>query len=320
MRGQIKQIVLKELSPPIKAAARHQITQLTAQDYFAEIRPRHNGWIVWKVFRDLVAGDGFTIPTLRIDDYETQVASEWPIKADDRVSLEGTTTSAPDCARPYSLEMEEWVNQRVRGHFAWADKLADWYADHYRSAFILVYFLSAFGVLTAVLGHPHPWTFPIELCLIAAIVALVIFGGRWHWHERWMEYRLLAELVRQIRIIIPLGGGRPLPRTPIFSGNFEDLSETWMHWHIRAIARSVGIPAVTVTPQYLASCLGYIDGLIESQVNFHRKTIHRYELICENLHSLASSLFFISLAYVSIKVIWALAVWRFGSDLFAIYL
>ena len=64
-----------------------------------------------------------------------------------------------------------------------------------------------------------------------------------HWHERWTEYRLLAELIRELRFLVPLGGGKPLPRIPAHLAVYGDPARTWMYWYVRAIAREIGIPA-----------------------------------------------------------------------------
>ena len=120
--------------------------------------------------------------------------------------------------------MEDWVNLHLRSHYAWADKLADWYADHYRSAYLSVYILSAVAVLVALVEPEVLQGALLEFIFVGIIVLLVWSGSKRHWHERWMEYRLLAELIRQIRILIPLGGGRPLPSTPVHLGVYENLT------------------------------------------------------------------------------------------------
>ena len=79
-----------------------------------------------------------------------------------------------------------------------------------------------------------------------------------------MEYRVLAELIRELRLLIPLGGGRPLPRTPTHLAVYGDPAQTWMYWHLRAIARATGIPSVRATPAYLGESLGSLLEIAES--------------------------------------------------------
>lgn len=303
LEEQIKRIVIAELAPPKlrsdHAAAHYRVTQLSAEEYFAELKPRWNFWLVWKVFRDLLGSGRLRLPKIRVEDYENQVSREWPARSD--ANPIPARQRAPDGATHRALSaMEYWVNRQLRPHYAWADKLADWYADHYRSAYISIYMLSALGVLASLVGRSW-WNVAFEAIFSASIVVMVVFGGKRHWHERWMEYRLLAELIRQIRTKIPLGGGRPLPKTSIHQSVYQNLTQSWMYWHMRAIARAIGIPEARVTPAYLLDCVAYMHELVRSQLDFHKVTLERSESIAEFLHLTSSNLFVISLLFVLIE-------------------
>ncbi len=88
----------------------------------------------------------------------------------------------------------------------------------YRSAYILSYLLAAAAVFVALLPLAMGWTqanvgaeiasIEGEFVILLAILGLLLCGHWRRWHERWMEYRLLAELIRQLKFLIPLGGGR----------------------------------------------------------------------------------------------------------------
>ena len=55
----------------------------------------------------------------------------------------------------------------------------------------------------------------LELVTIFAIhLSRYCQVGTRHWHERWIDYRLTAELVRHLRMVAPLGGRRLLPQMP----------------------------------------------------------------------------------------------------------
>jgi hypothetical protein len=290
------EIVVTELGPPAPLAAEVQATKLDASDYFRERKPSLNTWFIWKLFRDAVGDHRFRLPKLLVPDFVKQIDRDWPL------------ASEADSGMPHKLPPppEWWVNEKLRTHYAWADKLADWYADHYRSAYLSVYALSAAAVLAAVGGYGSL----TEFILVGIIVLLVHFGSKRHWHERWMEYRLLAELIRQIRILIPLGGGRPLPRTPPLS-IYENLSQTWMYWHMRAIARATGIPPAKITPAYLVNCLDYIARLVGvgggGQLDFHVISRKRSEAIELFLHSAARDLFVLSFWFIAIHLLTHLA-------------
>ena len=74
--------------------------------------------------------------------------------------------------------------------------------------------------------------------ILGTILLLLIWSRRSRWQERWTEYRLLAELIRELRFLVPLGGGKPLPRMPAHMAVYGDPARTWMYWHMRAIARA----------------------------------------------------------------------------------
>ncbi len=122
-----------------------------------------------------------------------------------------------------------------------------------------------------------------------------------------MEYRLLAELIRQLRILIPLGGGRPLPRTPTHLGLYGNLTQTWMYWHTRAIARATGIPEAKVTREYVLDCLNYVDKIVgspnEGQFKFQKDTEIRSEHIAHRLHKTSTYLFGATLLGIGVHLL-----------------
>jgi hypothetical protein len=115
-----------------------------------------------------------------------------------------------------------------------------------------------------------------------------------------MEYRVLAELVRQVKILAPLGGGRPFPRTPAHLAVYGSLDQTWMYWQMRAIARSVGLPTAAATPNSVKDRLASVGGVVQGQLKFHRLTEGRSHRMWHRLH-LASILLF-ALTFISILI------------------
>jgi hypothetical protein len=208
--------------------------------------------------------------------------------------------------------VEDRVNRRLRPHYAWADKRGDMYADAYRSGYVLIYLLSATAVFMALLplaagagDNAELVCVAIEFAILLAIVLLLVVGRRRHWHERWMEYRLLAELIRQIRFLIPLGGGRLFPRAPTHLGAYENLNRTWMYWHMRAIARASGIPPAKVTPEYVRDCLSYVAEVVDGpdgQLEFHRNTEARSNKIGHRLHITSTALFVLTIVTIVIHL------------------
>jgi len=253
--------------------------------YFAEEKPEWNRFFGWKLFRDLFASFKIGIPRLRVADFEQAVAHDWP---------EDTGS-----------EVERWVNHQLRPHYAWSDKLADLYADKYRSSFVAAYVLGATAVILALFSYVLKntrfvsWAMPVgELLVIARILWLVHRGNKHMWHQRWMDYRLVAELVRQLRFLIPLGGARPFPRLPPHLG-FGNPINSWMYWHLRAIDRAVGLPKAEITQVYLSECISYIRQVIVGQNTFHQVTATRSETIEHRLHLTGFVLFVLAAVAVA---------------------
>jgi hypothetical protein len=262
-----------------------------APDYFAERKPRINLNFAWKAFRDLVTVTPSSSWMLIPEDFEKQIAREWPVAGE---------KGAP--ASPVA----DWINSRLRRHFGWADGLANYYADAHRSAFVLSYLLSAGAVFTALLpmatgsdktgpGEIHEWLEVFctvaELLILAGVFGLLAWGRFRRWHERWTEYRLLAELIRQLRFLVPLGGGKPLPRMPAHMAVYGDPARTWMYWHVRAIAREIGIPGARVTQDYKRDCLAFLAQMVgdkaSGQWGFHRSAEKRAHRLSHRLHILS---------------------------------
>jgi hypothetical protein len=276
--------------------AKDQATQFHVRRFFDDRKPRYNFFFVWKLFRDLVGSSRIRRPTIKVPDFESEVAHEWPVRSDPVGKGAGAT--------PPPSDVEDWVNRRLRPHFAWADRRGDIYADSYRSAFVLIYLLSSFAVFLALLPialhstSDKPgrlWIVTIELLFVVAIFATFLFSRRHQWHERWMEHRLIAELIRQIRFLIPLGGGRPFPYVPVHLSGYGGITRSWMFWHVRAIARATGVPQARITPAYIADCLSYLEKVVEEpstgQISFHRNSERRSKRISHLLHATSSALF-----------------------------
>lgn len=251
--------------------------QSLRMQFYREEKPDSNYHFIWKAFRNLLGDGRFTRPSFKVIPFEDALQDDW-------------SAEAPGVAG--------WANRCLRQQYAWADKLADYYGDGYRSAFVLAFALSAVAVACALgpflLGEHTESPFIeamahgsqlSEIAVILFIFASISIAVRKRWQDRWMEYRLVAELVRQQRILLPLGGGRPFARVPLhISKGYGHLAQSWMFWHVRAISRTVGLPAIQVDRNYLTGALQYIRTIVRNQSDFHRTTAARSHRIEHRLH------------------------------------
>jgi len=257
--------------------------RVRVEAFFRERRPSLNLGFLWKPFRDLVGSGKISGHRFKTPDYIEATRGDWPVAGDP--PIEGV--SAP-------TDIASWINGALRPYYAWSDQLADHWADAHRTAFVAAALLAAAAVLGALLPmvfgrSDHERVIETacivgEMLILTVMVALLQRGRSQRWHQRWMEYRVLAELIRQLRFMIPLGGGRPLPRTPEHLKVYGDPARSWMHWHVRAIARATGLPEAVATAPYMRERVGYlkwITGNPESgQWGFHTRNRAR----CVNLH------------------------------------
>jgi len=202
-------------------------------------------------------------------------------------ATEGISTHGKEKASGWPPEiLPETVDTQVRDlfhdHYAWADGLAIHYADRYRSAFVLAYLLSALAVLLPLVSHFFPPLRPeiyrvdlliaCELAIIIGIGLIVWTGWKKDWHQRWIDYRLLAETLRVMRFLLPIGKPTPQLTVPAHDAHANP-ANTWVNWHAQAIEREAGLLTLSCNRSYLdAYRQGLISdagGILTKQMDYH---------------------------------------------------
>jgi len=158
----------------------------------------------------------------------------------------------------------------------WADTLAVYFSHLYRSAYVLVYSLSALAVFIALCGL-FTDTVDIkaalvftELAVISGILLIVRHGGKELWHERWLEYRVIAESLRHGRFLAFVSEFGSIHDSTPKPGDREP---PWMLWYIRATMREIGLPAATLDAEYQSKILNAtLTHEIEGQIKYHHDT------------------------------------------------
>jgi hypothetical protein len=222
----------------------------------------------WKAFQTLRK-------TYHIDSPSEALAKLW-LKDDGLASV-------------YTTE-ERFRRILVRRHI-WADTLAVCYADATRSSYIAIACFGALAVLVGLLAV----LFWGGLEAPAKIVVLLLEGAilwltGWHyfrpahrdsWHERMVEYRVLAELLRHQRFIYAFGGAERFERTGDRSWREPD---AWLSWYVRATTRELGFPTVRLSAEYRRAALNAFqrEELLE-QINYNNTERRRTRTIDESL-------------------------------------
>ncbi len=258
--------------PPSRSKEDEDATTLFT-DYFSEVQHVYNrGWL-WLPFRNLCADGRWTLPSFLLPDFNQSGRDEWQ--------------QVPEVAATFSKETVQIMDAaNLFEHYGWADGLAGYYGNLYRSAFVVNYLLGAVAVLFAFLHfafkehHSIDWMFTaLELAALGSVAVIYRFGTKGRWHERWVDYRLLAEYLRQLFFLTPLGPGElSSPHIPAHMAA-GDPRTTWMHWHYRAVRRDLGIIRARFSSAYLESIRTFLGSksLIGGQVEYHENNARRFE-------------------------------------------
>lgn len=296
------------LLPPDKPAPQTGAADLR-EEYFAERQKSGNTLHgCWGLLRNLVCGEFLhaagwkelvTLRMFRVDPFWTsardRAALEWSFKQ--------SVPGAP-MGHPVPVAVRQFVDGAFLPHYAWANGLSMYYGSLHRSAFLLnsvlgaaAVFLALAGIATGITGRGGIGWVLAELLVILGILGLTHVGRRQRWHQRWIDYRMLAERLRVARCACLLGGGGPLVQHAGHLASYGNPLRTWMHWHYRAVERAAGlVPGASFTSAYLAACREFWrESLIEDQRNYHEVTATRFSKLDHRLHVAGTCLFALTL-------------------------
>lgn len=203
--------------------------------------------------------------------------------------------------------LREAIAERIVRPFAWADGVSTWLSDAYRGSMVTSFLLSALAIIGGVAYLPlatieQKWAFALfEFILLLVIVGLTFFGRRWRWHSRWFETRRVAEYFRHAPILLMLGVTRSVGRWPTGPGS------AWPEWYARHVLRGLGLPAMSVTSNYLRQALMLLrDHHVLPQRDYHRAKAARLKLAQGKIDRLSEILFVLAVLsvalYLSIEV------------------
>jgi len=262
----------------------------------------------WALFTWLVCGEFLslrgwrelaTLRMFRVDPLRTLAhhrdGGDWDTKR----SVPGMQMS-----RPVDRGVRVFVDQAFLPHYAWANELSIYFGHLHRGAFLVnaglgavAVFLALYCIGAGIGGQGQsPWILA-ELVVILGILGLTHLGRRQRWHQRWIDYRMLAERLRIARCTSLLGGGSPLVLHAGHQASYGNPLRTWMHWHYQAIERAAGLPPrVVVTGEYLAGCREFwLESLVEGQRRYHEETAAVFATLDRRLHRAGNTLFALTL-------------------------
>ena len=186
-----------------------------------------------------------------------------------------TAPFAETLAKPEGLEALAAYGE-LDSAFAQADARADHLAAIHRSEQLLLALAAPLAVSASILPVFAAQSRAEALHVLGALVefalgvgAFVVFrqARRAHRHRRWSDARRLAERLRTVVALWPLGidlaDGAPEP------------SLTWTEWRARALVRAAGPPQGWLDrPAFEARARWAVCELIGGQINYHAKEGH----------------------------------------------
>jgi hypothetical protein len=179
--------------------------------------------------------------------------------------------------------------------FSAADHLAVFYSLVYRSSYVFNFLFAAISVALALTGifihdpNQKAGFVAAEFAIIVAILATWYYGNKLQWHRRWLDYRRLAESLRHMRILAPLGAEGPTDR-PSRSADADGLD--WVNWYAWSLRRLIPLPDRVVDKAYLAAVRDTVRSAeISGQAAYHAANARRITKLDRRIHHTGQALF-----------------------------
>ncbi len=188
-------------------------------------------------------------------------------------------------------------NELIIPRFVWADHLAVHYGNLYRTSYFFNYLFAAAAVFLALLdlvasdfgiGSKTIWI-GLEVTIIIAILMVTIAGKRGRWHEKWIDYRQLAEEMRQYRLYY-LTLGRDAANE--FTQGDGAEAAGWVDWYFAATRREAGMTSGEFGADSIRTIAETV--LIEEikpQIAYHDRKAHTLHAMEHRLHHLGEYAF-----------------------------
>jgi hypothetical protein len=189
------------------------------------------------------------------------------------------------------------------------DGLGGYYGRLFRSsnasAFLLIIFAALFSATLMILFNVFGiWIFG-QMLVTGLVLLDAAIGAKRRWHERWLDYRLLAERMRCLRFLHPLGLG--LDRA---SGLAWRPKQSWVEWYVRRSERALGAPAGEMRPEHVAHAARRLaDVEIAGQIDYHRRAFRQLGLLERRLGGIAQWALWATTAVAALLGIVAVVEW-----------
>ena len=176
--------------------------------------------------------------------------------------------------------------------YGWADRMATYYAQTFRSGHIFNFVLAAIAVILGLSSFALPASklhlAMLEIVITLAIIINTAMGIRHEWHRRWLDYRQLAERLRPLRSLKLLGIAAPDP--PGSPAN--PVARRWIDWYAASVWRALGCPHGRIGLENSAELTSAIIAHeLEPQIAYNERSARQIEALDKRLARFGMSLF-----------------------------
>jgi len=198
------------------------------------------------------------------------------------------------------------VEAAFRKYWLWADHRANSYAELHRGAYRMLAFFAAAAVACALAGIVNQ-----GLSVPGKIVELVILflasllwwrARHYRWRERWLNYRLLEQMLSHSATGALLG---QVVRPPVDHHTRAFHRDTaFGDWFLRSVVREAGITSAKADPTYLRAVRSLIqEGVVKKQQAYYQKKAHENRDIDHQLERSSETLLLVTLAVTLVYLI-----------------
>jgi len=198
---------------------------------------------------------------------------------------------------------------RWRPYASCADKLAIDYADAYRNTYVWIAIFAFLALTAPAFGRFLPAQREaasyVEAASLLAILLLFWRSTTQNFHEKWIAYRLLAELTRQQFVISLTGRSIPVSECESMTRRTQNDAEreteppfeAWTAWYFSAAQRAALLPQGKISKRN-EKALRIGKSLVEEQLGYHRNRLERQQTAGERIGASARACFEITLTLV----------------------
>lgn len=205
-----------------------------------------------------------------------------------------------------------------RGLFRHPDELASFLGERYRCTFLDVFILGAIAatlVLASTLFHSiKPELLCVELILLLTIAILVRWERKNVYQRRWLDYRLLAEVLRLQEFLSPVGRVLPLRRALDNDAPRKEREREWVGWYFNALLRECRLEYGFLDQRRLERIRDDVQHFLltsdDAQIRYFERNAWRYHRTGRVLEVAAVVAFFATFVPVVVKLMgWPNADW-----------